>query len=243
MELYPSLIKIKEKNMATYRIDVPTAGGTITAATFNTSCVDNVSIDLTHDPDQMIKSTGVTSDGKVTIDCYGALPQMTSRDWEFPLTYNSGSNSCSHTLHLYQTGETPSEEITLEYQINIPNYQDNGNLYLCTHTLQGNSHARELFTKGVALHLLVGQMFDVDTFVATKTNGRCKFKEVQTMGIVNDTSNGGVTVTNFSEDTPYYVVVVNNAEGQYSIFGTQANLKTQQFDSAGDCSNYVQDIN
>ena len=107
MELHPSLTKIKEKNMATYRIDVPTTGGTITAATFNTSCVDNVSIDLTHDPDQMIKSTGVTSDGKVTIDCY-ADNTPTSRDCEFPLTYNSGSNSCSHTLHLYQTGETPS---------------------------------------------------------------------------------------------------------------------------------------
>lgn len=144
---------------------------------------------------------------------------------------------------VFGTCETPSEVITLEYQINIPNYQDNGNLYLCTHTLQGNSHARELFRSGVALHFLVGQRFDVDTFEATKTNGRCKFKQVQTMGIVNDTSNGGVTVTNFSEDTPYYVVVVLNAEGQYSIFGTQANLKTQQFDSAGDCSDYVQDIN
>lgn len=229
--------------MATYRINVPTTGGTITAATFNTSCVSNVSIDLTHDPDQMIRSTGVTSDGKVTINCYALPSQASLRDWEFPLTYNSGSNSCSHTLHLYQTGETPSEEITLEYQINIPNLQDYSDVYLCTHTLQGNSHARELKMKGVALHILAGQRFDVDSFVATKTNGRCKFKQVQTMGIVNDTSNGGVTVTNFSEDTPYYVVVVLNAEGQYSIFGTQANLKTQQFDSAGDCSDYVQDIN
>ena len=240
MELYPSLIKIKEKNMATYRIDVPTTGGTITAATFNTSCVSNVSIDYSSDPDQMIRSTGSTN-GTATINCYALPSQASSRDWEFPLTYNSGSNSCSHTLHLYQTGE--AEEITLQYQLNIPNYQDNGNLYLCTHTLQGNSHARELFRSGVALHFLVGQRFDVDSFVATKTNGRCKFKQVQTMGIVNDTSNGGVTVTNFSEDTPYYVVIVLDAEGQYSIFGTQANLKTQQFDSAGDCSDYVQDIN
>jgi hypothetical protein len=94
--------------MATYRIDVPATGGTITAATFNTSCVNNVSIDFTSDPDQMIRSTGVTSDGKVTIDCY-ADNTPTSRDWEFPLTYNSGSNYCRHTLHLCQDGTTPSE--------------------------------------------------------------------------------------------------------------------------------------
>jgi hypothetical protein len=94
--------------MATYRINVPTTGGTITAATFNTSCVDNVNIDFTSDPDQMIRSTGVTSDGKVTIDCY-ADNTPTSRNWKFPLTYKSGSNYCGHTLHLYQDGTTPSE--------------------------------------------------------------------------------------------------------------------------------------
>ena len=105
MELHPSLTKIKEKNMATYRIDVSSDEQTITAATYE-SCITGLTMDLDTDPQNIVNSTGATN-GNFTMHCT-ANASTQSRECTYRLVYSHNGGDCEHDIHLVQEGSGQS---------------------------------------------------------------------------------------------------------------------------------------
>lgn len=91
--------------MATYRIDIPSSSGAVTAATRSSDCVTGIALLTTSDTGSVVSSTALT--GNDVIINYNANNTSSTKEASLRLTYGASSGVCTaKNIHLVQSSNT-----------------------------------------------------------------------------------------------------------------------------------------
>ncbi len=228
--------------MAKYKIDLSSSGGTITAATYDESCISDISItDSGSDPYPIVSSTAATG-GNVIIT-YNENTDSNPREWNYNLFYKANEDNCEHVLHLYQEGNGGGGGAgTYSYFIHViaPIELTNAfNVYLCDRDNPSTEVSARLLSDGASIGT-VGQVDDLEV-CKFKVNDTCSLVELkETSNKTNKILDSGIVQTSFAKNISYYVYGVDaNDSTKFKIFGQIARLEES---TDIKCQNYTQII-